>query len=105
MCHSNNGFCYSAQHVQYVLLFLVLAVNSNQSRVTRSYSRCPFFIHLHFKIILVLFLMSFCFHHVVTGVINEQDNAVSWGKQLEQRFVRHCITWDNACRQERIKLE
>ena len=38
----------STQHAQYVLLFLVLVINSNQFKilVTRSYSSCPFLLPL-----------------------------------------------------------
>ena len=39
---SNNGLCLCTQHVQYVLLLLVLAVNSKFHVVTRSYSSRPF---------------------------------------------------------------
>lgn len=48
----------------------------------------------NFKRILVLFLMSLCFHHV-TGVINKQDSVCRHVKQQEQRFIGHYFTWDN----------
>ena len=50
---SNNGLCRSAQHLQYVLLFLVLVVNSDQFQIFQSYTLLDLDLNRSYALLLV----------------------------------------------------